>query len=240
MALAFGATSQVGSAFFGIGALACPSVTTQASGSTFIFFSSTGAGLNAPTDNKGNSYGTGTPLLQCLFNAGGDGGNLWVCQNGTGGAGHIASGNYSTSGSGVQLFIEITGTGGAYAVFDQSALTNNINNATTQATGSITPTASGSAVVSLVAGAVSTNITIADAGGYNNILATNPNGASNSNFVASSGGLIQTSAAATSDTFTFTAATNIGLIIISLKPSASGPPPVTPQGPMPRQLYVMP
>src|ERR1700733_12115424 len=64
--LAIGASSQAASNF--TAAPATPAVTTQTTGSTFVIFEATDAGLLAPTDNKGNTYNL-SPDLTFLYNS---------------------------------------------------------------------------------------------------------------------------------------------------------------------------
>jgi hypothetical protein len=217
-ALAIGASAQGQGS--GTTAVATSSVTTQATGSTFAVFVSSGAPSNylAPTDNKGNTYAL-SPILSVTFNSPFGGGAVWVCQNCAGGAGHIFTANFTSSTSAVVIAVEVTSTGGAFGTLDQSASTSNLANVTTANSPSITPTQNNEVVLSFVAGSVGSNTTITDATGYNNILQVNANGLTNGNGVAAVGGLVQTTAAATNDVFTIGASTNAGTATLSFKPN---------------------
>jgi hypothetical protein len=213
--LSIGASAAAASSF--TEGLSTSSITTQATGSTFVVFEATGGGLLAPTDNKGNTYHA-TPDFSFLFNASNSAGSIWICQNCAGGAGHVFTANLSTFSSVVLIVVEVASTGGLFPILDQSAFTSNIANATTGNSPSVTPTVNGEVILSFMGGAAG-NITINDSTGYNNILQSNGNGGSNGNLVAAIGGFKQSTAAATHDVFTMSGTTNLGTATMAFKPN---------------------
>lgn len=241
MALAFG-VSTVAATGFTASPFSSSAITTQATGSGFLLYASgpLATVYSAPTDNKGNTY-PATPTLSFLLNGSTNSGTVWFISNANGGAGHIFTLNFTGTGSIVFIPLEITGTTSAYALLDQSATTPNISG-TTANSPSITPTVNGAPVVSIFAGNNgAANTTITDTTGYNNIIQVNAQGATNSNVIAAIGGFIQTIAGATNDIFVTGSAAFIGTATLSFNPFSIPPPVVVPpQGPMPRQIYVMP
>lgn len=94
------------------------SVTTAASGSTFVIFVAYDSGcFSSISDSKGNTY---TQIQSEVNNAGhGNACRLYYCQNGTGGAGHTATLNMSPSAFGNVHIVEITG-GALTGILDQA------------------------------------------------------------------------------------------------------------------------
>lgn len=213
MALSIGASAQNASPF--AATLALPSVTTQVSGSTFVICVANSASLTAPTDNKGNTFTT-APQLSVLFNGSATSTGIWICNNGVGGAGHIFTIN-SSGAALAAVVVEITSAGVNFGVLDQSATTPNLAGVTTANSPSVTPTANGEVVLSFVGGFSSTNNTITDPAGYNNILASNGNGATNT-WVIAVGGLVQSTAGATNDVFALGGTTNAATATLSFFP----------------------
>lgn len=147
MPIALGATSS------GIGTGATPSVTTQASGSTFLAFAADiYETFGTVTDSKGNTY---TPLgAQQNWTLAGTGwtGNMrgWICENGTGGSGHTLS-IAGSSADTQKYFIEVTGglTSGALDINNFSTIGTTANPALS---GSATPAQADEILVALCAG----------------------------------------------------------------------------------------
>lgn len=227
-ALGIGASAQNATPF--AGSLALPSVTTQATGSTFVIFITNSGSMTAPTDNKGNTFTT-APQLSVLLNGSATSAGIWICNNGVGGAGHIFTVN-SSGAAFAAVVVEITSSVVNYGVLDKSATTPNLAGVTTANSPSITPAVNGEVVLSFVGGFSSTNNTITDPTGYNNILASNGNGATNS-WVIAVGGLVQTTAGATNDIFALGGTTNAATATISFTPK-------TPSGPSPTAFRIFP
>lgn len=202
--------------------LALPAINSQASGSTFVLFSSCPPStvLAAPTDNKGNIW-PATPNATVLFNASTAQGSLWVLPNGVGGAGHVVTLNYTGFEIVVGIVIEITGG----AALDQILSTPNITNAVTANSPPITPTVNGAPVLAFLGGiSGGVNVSITDPTGYNNIIQANGNGATNGNAIGAASGFIQTTAAPTNDIFTLTNTPNVGTMTASFIPSVTPTP----------------
>lgn len=236
MSLGIGVSAVAASNFTEV--LPTPAVTTQLANSTFIIFAPTSGALLAPTDNKGNVYAA-LPDFTFLFNASTVAGNIWICPNGIGGAGHTFTGNYSAFSSVVLIAVEIT-SGGPYAVLDQSAASSNLANRTTANAPSVTPTVNNEVILSFLGGNVGSNVTITDTTGYNNLLQSNGNGASNGNIIGGVGGFVQGTAGATQDVFGISLTSNVGTATLSFMPHTGGAPPVAPRGPMPRRVFILP
>ena len=85
----------------GITSLTTPGITTS-TGSRFYIYTASGS-LTGVSDSKGNTY---TLVKQQV--GGTRTGNLYGCANGTGGAGHTATTNYSSAGARDIVFIEVS------------------------------------------------------------------------------------------------------------------------------------
>lgn len=121
MAIAVGASTSGSGSVSSATALASSSITSQASGSTFILgvnVAYSGAVFTPQTDSKGNTY---TLLGTQQNNASDTYSTAWyICVNGTGGASHTASFKTNLSSSGFIHFIEITG-GQTSGIVDQTS-----------------------------------------------------------------------------------------------------------------------
>ena len=139
--------------------LATGSVNTQATGSTFIVgVHNTDAGaLTGLSDNKGNTY---TPLGDEI---GADpASRLYICEDGTGGSGHIVTATFSPAQAAVVLFLEITSAD----PLDQNAAAK-IDSASPFTSNSITPTAATATLISYIAGDSGSNpATMAESTGF--------------------------------------------------------------------------
>jgi len=139
MAIAIGQHAANGTpAFTTVTSITTPSKTTSASGSTFVLniFSSTAiAGSTPVQDSFSNSY-TLKETLTTQF------GSVivytYICDNGSGGAGHTATANLSSAAHCAIFFTEVTGA--ANPSFDAGNTINNNSTSTRQVLRSRRPT----------------------------------------------------------------------------------------------------
>lgn len=144
MAIALGAHAKVTGS--GVTTLTTPGVTTQASGSSFYITISDTTLTTSVSDSKSNSY---TQVGSDQSNS--TGLRVFQCQNGTGGASHTATVNW-TSGSGDPFVCFFEVTGAATSSYDSGSLNQGTNNDTlTVTTGTLAQAAE------LVIATVSTN-----------------------------------------------------------------------------------
>ena len=83
-------------------------VTTSVSGSTFLVFMYTSSATSC-VDNMGNVY---TRFLGYPTDAQGKWCNVWICENGKGGAGHTVTVTNSSASNRLAFLIEVIGSGG--------------------------------------------------------------------------------------------------------------------------------
>lgn len=193
-----------------------PSLTTQATGSTFVAFCFGGSSDLAVHDNKGNTFTTPSGGLQAFNGVFGHGLCAYV-QNAAGGAGHVFT--VTHGGGGLQMLIkELIGaalTGGPDAF-----LAANVTGAVAAVpTPSITTVAANAAVVSCAAGANNIDVVPSSANG------TVTDHLSSADFVT--GGesfFLKAVAGSASDTLTFAGQTTFDMagFTISFAPAGGG------------------
>lgn len=115
MAIAVGQHTHLANTFLA-GGVTTPSITTSASGSSFLLCLILAVGL-APTisDSKSNTYTLVGTTSTSIF---GEIISMYLSTNGTGGSGHTASASWTGSGLGDLYLIEITG-GATSGLLDQ-------------------------------------------------------------------------------------------------------------------------
>ena len=203
-------------------------VNTAANGSTFVVFVCQPNNTAAPTVSDNQAGNTYVQKRTVSYNSASASLWLFTCEHGIGKTGHTATVT-NTSSTLEMFFVEIAGSG-VYGALDVSADGGTGgNNTASQATPSITTTANGDVVISFF-GATNTNLTtITDT--YTNVLQKQLLGSTNG-ACGAVGGLVQSTAGSTSDTFTLSAAAFGNTMIaawkpMSLAPQVSGPSPVT-------------
>lgn len=229
MTLAVGASAQNASNF--ANTLTTASVTTAASGSTFVAIccgvKTADLGATPITDNMGNTWPTSSSL-SVTYNSSTTNGTVWILPNGVGGAGHTMTIHLGASiFDSMSLFlVEITATSG-YAVLDQSGVSNNIANATIANSPAITPAFNGEVVLSVIGIVNAAVITLNDSTGFNNIIQSYLTGTSNTQ-LGGVGATVQSTAGTLNDIFTIGTASNVGTMTMSFKPNAAVAAPAQP------------
>jgi len=201
----------------GTGATSTSSVTTAGgtttTGSTFVISASfdPGANISSVTDSKGNTY---TQVVTPQTTSSGSKLAMYYCANGTGGASHTATVNYSATAYSVVYLVEVTGA--ASASFDVTAKTVDTSSPFTVSTGTLAQ--ADEVVITAVANDdgssvnyTSSNTTII---GENNDTANYWTGAISKQVVASTSSF--------TPSFTLSAGTNLALITATFKAAGGG------------------
>jgi len=213
---------NVSAAFSPVTTISTPSKTTSASGSTFVIllWSTTTVASSTPVSDAttGCTSPCNTYTLKASSTAIFGGINLYVyvTDNATGGAGHVATANLSASAAVAILFVEITGA--ANPSYDTSNTFANNSNASSQAGASVTTTAANDLVLSLFG--TGNNTTIGDASGWSAILdQSNPSVTSGVQSAVDSY-KIQATTGAVFDTYSMSPADFSGGITVAFKQGA--------------------
>ena len=187
---------------------------TTTTGSTFLVWRSKGnATGNTPTDNKGNTY---TRVSGMPVSSGGAEGDLYYCQNGTGGSGHTATATTIGNDYPACFFIEITGVG--IAPVDFGSIVMGARTSPFSITSTALAQADSLVLTFSTIDSGANPITYA-VSGFTGV-ASQPDGG---NFWASAAFQKNvTSTAAVTATWTFDSGSNAGQLILALKSAASG------------------
>jgi hypothetical protein len=194
--------------------LSTASGTTAASGSTFVYLVSFDATTTAstPTDNKSNTY---VQKSTTLTTGNGDRCAMWVCENGAGGSGHILSQTFTANPSAAGHLIEITG---ATTTPTDIALTGtDTSTPFTISTGTLAQAAE--VVIALCMSNQGVSATNTYSSSNTTILSQESNGATF--WTSAVSAQVVASTASFTPSFTDTAGTAAGLLIISFKQGAA-------------------
>lgn len=195
-------------------------ITSQASGSLFVLvatckLSSVAANPTSVSDSKGNTYSIGKQQTGAF---GGVNVSMYHCFNGTGGAGHTATSNYSVNQESLQVaLIEFTGLGAGS--LDLSAGGENTTTTSPFTVSSLTTTVPNELVINAYASFSGNGITITDSGSGFSIIVKNQ--ASSTQNGAASYAVPASSGTAAADTFAYGGGDYIVFAAISLKAAAA-------------------
>lgn len=209
MAISLGSTVWTGAN--NVTSITTSSITTQASGSTFVVgIINDSVQVPTLTDNKGNTW---VQAKTATYNGTGSHITLYTCINGTGGAGHTVTAAWTSVAFGGVGFSEFLGVGAGTLDATPAVVTG------TAATGlgpSITTTVANELVVNLL-GTRSTSPVATDSGSGFTITSK----AATTNLIGAMSFAVPVSSGTVSkDTFSWTTSSTFGTLAVSIKPAA--------------------
>ena len=221
MAIAIGQHKSAGTAAFS----PVTSLTTAApagnttTGSTFVIMVFTGGTVAASTPVQDSFSNTYTLKASAAVIFGAQHVYCYVCPNGTGGASHTATVNFSASASGGIFFAEVTGA--ATSSYDTSGTISNNGAGATQSGASVTTTNANDLILSMLC-TNGTGDTITDSTGWNQIIESMGFGAGG----AANGALsyiVESATGTYSDTYGISGASDAtGGVTVALKAGSGG------------------
>lgn len=189
------------------------SITTAASGSTIDVFCEVDAGINTPTDNKGNTYVATTALVTNS----GISSRRFRCENATGGAGHTVTFTASHSGN-LNIFVtEVLGALTASAMDQQASVVDSSSPFTV--TSGTTTQAAELALASMAGNSATTPATHAESTGYTVLDQVNTGGP---DWTGATAWKVLSATGTQTPSFTEASGTTAGVHIVTYKEAAGG------------------
>lgn len=186
---------------------------TTTTGSTFVvgFSFDPGATVSSVTDSKSNTY---TQIGSVQTTSGGSKCALYRCENGTGGASHTATVNFSANAFSVAWLVEVTGA--AAASFDVTAQIDDTSSPFTVTT----PTLNQAAECVICLASNDDGSSAVYTSSNTTILGQNNNTASF--WTSAISKLVVASTSAVTPSWTLSAGTNLALIVATFKEAGAG------------------